>query len=44
MNRYRGSYKRMRELVLDQNKHLIEEMINEPIVWICPQIGNDAEL
>lgn len=37
MERNKGSYKRMRELVLEQNLYLIEDLINEPIQWICPK-------
>lgn len=44
MERNKGSYKRMRELVLDQNLYLIEDLINEPIQWICPKHENGREL
>ena len=39
----KGSYKRMRELVCDHNRHLIENKIKEPFEWICPQVGVDKE-
>ena len=44
MERYKGSYKRMRELVLEQNTYLIEDLINEPIQWICPNSESGKEL
>lgn len=44
MERNKGSYKRMRELVLEQNLYLIEDLINEPIQWICPKHENGREL
>ena len=44
MERNKGSYKRMRELVLEQNTYLIEDLINEPIQWICPNSESGKEL
>lgn len=44
MGRNKGSYKRMRELVLKQNTCLIEDLTNEPIQWICPNRENGKEL
>lgn len=41
--KHKGSYKRMRELVCEQNRQLIENEINESIEWICPQAGVDKE-
>lgn len=43
MDRFKGSYKRMRELVCKENTKIIENKIKDSVIWICPQEGDYKE-
>ena len=45
MDRNKGSYKRMRLLIREENTHLLEKekSINDTLQWICPTLSDSKE-